>query len=270
MGDPAGIGPDVTLCAWALRHERDCPVFFAIGDPAVYAARAAMLPGAAHLRIQSIGEPEEAAAAFAKALPVLPLKASIEPVLAGVPNAANAPAVIESIEQAVALTIEGRASAVVTAPIAKHVLMARGFAHAGHTEFLAELAARHNFPGAFPVMLMASRRLMALPVTVHIALKDVAAALTKDRLVRTAEVTHEGLARYFSIAKPRLAICGLNPHAGEEGVLGREEIETIAPAIADSMRAASAPSARCPPTRCSTKRRGKATTPCWRCITIRR
>ena len=233
MGDPAGIGLDVALSAWALRRERDCPVFFAIGDPAVYAARAAMLPGAAHLRIESIGEPEEAAAAFAKALPVLPLKASIEPVVAGVPNAANAPAVIVSIEQAVALTIEGRASAVVTAPIAKHVLMARGFAHAGHTEFLAELAARHNFPGAFPVMLMASRRLMAVPVTVHIALKDVPAALTKDRLIRTAEVTHGGLVRYFSIAKPRLAVCGLNPHAGEEGELGREEIETIAPAIAD-------------------------------------
>src|SRR5262249_1635729 len=118
-------------------------------------------------------------------------------------------------------------------PIAKHVLLARGFPHPGHTEFLGELSRRHGFEDSFPVMLMASERLRAVPVTVHIPLKDVPAALTKDGLMRTAEVTDAGLKRYFGFEAPRLAICGLNPHAGEEGELGREDIEIIAPAVAE-------------------------------------
>ena len=177
-------------------------------------------------------QPAEALAVFARALPVLPLEQPTGSVIAGTPSAAHATAIVASIETTVALTLAGVASAVVTAPIAKHVLLEQGFAHAGHTEFLAELAARHGFADAFPVMLMASPRLLAVPVTVHIALKDVPAALTQDRLVRTAEVTAASLARYFAISNPRLAICGLNPHAGEEGKLGREEIEIIAPAVA--------------------------------------
>ncbi len=232
MGDPAGIGPDIAISSWLQRTGRDCPAFFAIGDPAVYAERATALRAAGPCPVETIARQAEALAVFARALPVLPLEQPTGPVIAGSPSAAHATAIVASIETAVALTLAGVASAVVTAPIAKHVLLEQGFAHAGHTEFLAELAARHGFADAFPVMLMASPRLLAVPVTVHIALKDVPAALTQDRLVRTAEVTAASLARYFAISNPRLAICGLNPHAGEEGKLGREEIETIAPAVA--------------------------------------
>ncbi|MBI4724390.1 MAG: 4-hydroxythreonine-4-phosphate dehydrogenase PdxA [Rhodomicrobium sp.] len=231
MGDPAGIGPDTVLMAWSRRLHDTFPVFFAVGDPQVFAERAAMLPAALALQVETIAQPEEAHAVFAHALPVLPLKKPCGFITAGKPDSANAAAIIESIEEAVALTIAGRASALVTSPIAKYVLLQQGFRHAGHTEFLAELAARHRYAGTFPVMLMASRRLMVVPVTVHIALKDVPSTLTQARLIRTAEVTNDGLRRYFGIEQPRLAICGLNPHAGENGELGREEIDLIAPAI---------------------------------------
>jgi len=232
MGDPAGIGSDIAILSWLKRAERECPPFFVIGDAAVFQDRAGTLRAAGRCPVETIANPAGAQAVFARALPVLPLASPAKPAVAGPPSAANAPAIVASIEQAVALTLAGEASAVVTAPIAKHVLLEQGFAHAGHTEFLAALAIRHGFADAFPVMLMASPRLFAVPVTIHIALKDVPAALTQDRLVRTAEVTAAGLRRYFGISNPRLAICGLNPHAGEEGKLGREEIETIAPAVA--------------------------------------
>jgi 4-hydroxythreonine-4-phosphate dehydrogenase len=231
LGDPAGIGPDIVILSWLLRDARDCPPFFAVGDASLYAHRAASFPAGTGFEAETIASPDEAQAVFARALPVLPLEKPLGAVLAGKPDSAHAAAIIASIEQAAALTLSGRASAAVTAPIAKHVLMAQGFSHAGHTEFLGELARRHGFD-SFPVMLMASGRLKAVPVTIHIPLKDVPAALTEERLIRTAEVTDAGLRRYFGIEKPRLAICGLNPHAGEAGELGREEIEIIEPAIA--------------------------------------
>ncbi len=232
MGDPAGIGPGIAILSWLKRAERNCPPFFVIGSATVFQERAEALRAAGCCPVEAIAEPAEAQAVFSRALPVLQQACPAQAVTAGCPAAANAPAIIASIERAVALTLAGEASAVVTAPIAKHVLLEHGFAHAGHTEFLAELAMRHGFADAFPVMLMASPRLLAVPVTVHIALKDVPAALTQERLVRTAEVTAAALRRYFAISDPRLAICGLNPHAGEEGRLGREEIETVAPAVA--------------------------------------
>jgi 4-hydroxythreonine-4-phosphate dehydrogenase len=188
------------------------------------------------LRVQRIAQPEDTASVFSDAFPVLESGQPLGTVIAGEPSAAHAGAIIRSIELAVALTVSRRAAGVVTGPIAKHVLLQQGFKHAGHTEFLAELAARHGFPDPFPVMLMASQQLKAVPVTVHIPLKDVPRALTQARLIRTAEVTSAGLACYFRIERPRLAICGLNPHAGENGQLGREEIEVIAPAIAEMQR----------------------------------
>ena len=235
MGDPAGIGPDIVLASWLLRKKCGCPAFFVIGDIGLFESRAAILPAGSEFKLASIAQPEEAGAVFATALPVLALQSPLGSVVPGKPDAAHAAAIVASIEDAVAMTVAGRACAVVTAPIAKHVLLQQGFPYAGHTEFLAKLAERHGFPGTFPVMLMASPRLMAVPVTVHIALKDVPAALSQDRLVRTAEIAADGLTRYFSIERPRLAICGLNPHAGERGELGREEIEIIAPAI-DALR----------------------------------
>ncbi len=232
MGDPAGIGPDITLLSWLRRSADACPVFFVAGDAAVFADRAKTMGQSSNLPVQTIDHPEEAEAVFPNALPVLPLKLPLGPVIAGRPDGEHAAAIIASIEQAVALTIAGRASAVVTNPIAKYVLMESGFAHAGHTEFLAELAERHGNGGLHPVMLMASKRLMAVPVTVHIALKDVPSAITPELLIRVATIVNDAFSRYFGIPQPRLAVCGLNPHAGENGALGREEIEIVAPALA--------------------------------------
>ncbi len=233
MGDPAGIGPDIVISSWLLRKKFGLPPFFAIGEEALYAGRAAEFPSKPAFKVEPIGCPEEASSVFARALPVLPLGKLLGTVLAGSPSGKHAEAITRSIEIAVDLTLEGRASAIVTAPIAKHVLLQQGFAHAGHTEFLGELAGHHGFAENFPVMLMASEQLMAVPVTVHIPLHEVPSALTKKQLFRTAKAVDEGLKKYFAIKQPRLAVCGLNPHAGEHGELGREEIEIIAPAIAE-------------------------------------
>ncbi len=232
MGDPAGIGPDICLIAWSHFAQSGGPAFFAIGDTGTFVERAEMIGNPGQLRVEAIETPERAHAVFPKALPVLPLRTPIRRVIAGHPDAANAPAIIQSIEDAVALALSGRATGVVTGPIAKSVLMQHGFPHAGHTEFLGEIASRHGYTSsAYPVMVMASKRLLAVPVTVHIPLKDVPRDLTQFRLIRVAEVTNEGLSRYFGINRPRLAICGLNPHAGEDGRLGTEEIDVIEPAI---------------------------------------
>ncbi len=231
MGDPAGIGPDITLLAWLRRQKDNVPAFFVLGDPTVFVDRAGLLDEGESVFIQEIERPEQAAELFPNALPLLPLAHPIGPAIAGSPNTAHAAAIIASIEQGVALVAAGDAAGIVTNPIAKYVLLQSGFAHAGHTDFLAELAARHGSPDATPVMMMASQRLRAILVTVHIALKDVPRAITKDRIMTVASITDHALSRYFGIPRPKLAICGLNPHAGENGALGREEIEIIAPAI---------------------------------------
>jgi 4-hydroxythreonine-4-phosphate dehydrogenase len=231
MGDPAGIGPDIALLAWSKSNKLQIPPFFVLASVELMAERVALLGGAEELRLQTIKQPEEANAVFPNALPILPIEQFLGSVEAGRPGAAHASAIIGSIEAAVAFAAEGRVAAVVTNPIAKFVLLQGGFRHAGHTQFLGELAGRHGHPKNFPVMLMASKRLMVVPVTVHVPLKEVPTALTTSRLIGVAEVTHRGLIRYFGIERPRLAICGLNPHAGEEGELGTEESEVIVPAI---------------------------------------
>ena len=231
MGDPAGIGPDITLFAWLRRNGDHIPAFFVVGDPTVFIDRAGLMDGGGSIFIQEIESPEQAAELFPNALPVLPLTQPLGPVIVGSPDAAHAAAIIASIEKAVAFTIAGYAAAIVTNPIAKFVLLESGFAHAGHTDFLAELAVRHGSPAVTPVMMMASKRLKAVPVTVHIPLKNVPSAITKDRIMTVASITSRALFHSFGIPQPRLAVCGLNPHAGENGALGREEIEVIAPAI---------------------------------------
>ncbi len=231
MGDPAGIGLDIALLAWLKRSALDIPPFFVCADPMALIDRAGLLEEGGDVCIEAIERPPQASAAFANALPVLPLSAPLGPVIAGSPRPDHASAIIASIEEAVALTVAGQASAVVTNPIAKYVLLEAGFAHAGHTEFLRELAGRHGYDNVFPVMMMASRRLNAVPVTVHMALKDVPPAITRERIVNAASITSAALSSHFAIPSPRLAVCGLNPHAGENGAFGREEIEIIAPAI---------------------------------------
>ena len=222
-GEPAGIGGEITLKAWRRRADGG-PVFFAIDDP----ARLGRLGESTGLAVPltAIDEPEQAAAVFPTALPVLARPLAIEPV-PGKPDPANGPAVIAAIETAVALAVAGRAGAVVTNPIHKACLYQAGFGFPGHTEFLAHLAGTDTMP----VMMLASPALRVVPVTVHVSLKDAIAGLNADLIVKTAEITGVALRRDFAIARPRLAIAGLNPHAGEGGAMGGEEADIIAPAV---------------------------------------
>lgn len=227
MGDPAGIGPDITLALWASRKTLSLPPFLYIGDAGALRARAALLD--IDIAVEA-AEPETAAALFPDALPVLASDCAA-PVVPGVPDSGNAGAVTGAIETAVALTIAGRAGAVVTNPIAKAVLYDAGFGFPGHTEFLADIAERATGKRALPVMLLAGPRLRSVPVTIHIPLKDVPRALTEELIVETATVTERDLRVRFGIARPRLAVAGLNPHAGEGGALGLEDDAIVRPAI---------------------------------------
>jgi 4-hydroxythreonine-4-phosphate dehydrogenase len=177
--------------------------------------------------VARIAAPEEAGAAFAEALPILHRPLTV-PVVPGKPNTAHASAVIAAIEEAVAFAKSGRAAGVVTNPIQKASLTAAGFPHPGHTEFLGELAGL----GAPPVMMLACPELRVVPVTVHEALAKAIARLNPALIMETTRIVDAALKRDFGIAAPRLAIAGLNPHAGEAGTMGREEIDIIAPAIA--------------------------------------
>ena len=225
MGEPAGIGGEIALQAW-LRRDRDgVPPFFLLDDPSRLERMAASLGWTVPVR--SITAPEAAFAAFAAALPVLPSRLA-RPAVPGKPDRANAPAVIEAIAKGVELVTSGRAAALVTNPIQKEALYAAGFRHPGHTEFLAELAG-----GTTPVMMLACSELRVVPVTIHQSLREALGALTSERIVATGRIAAAALRRDFGIADPRLAVAGLNPHAGEGGTLGREEIDIIAPAVAD-------------------------------------
>jgi 4-hydroxythreonine-4-phosphate dehydrogenase len=224
MGEPAGIGGEITLLAWMGRRTAAVPPFFALDDPQRLERLAASLGWSVPVR--PIAAPDEAAGAFAQALPVLPLSLA-RPTSAGRPDTANAPAVIGAITTAVGLVTAGRAAALVTNPIQKEALYAAGFRHPGHTEFLAELAGV-----ALPVMMLACPELRVVLVTIHQPLREALAALSTERIVATGRIAAAGLTRDFAIARPRLAVAGLNPHAGEHGALGREEIDIIAPAVA--------------------------------------
>jgi 4-hydroxythreonine-4-phosphate dehydrogenase len=224
MGDPAGIGPELALSAW--RDRRPSAPFFVLAAPAVLAAAARRLGFAAPVIETDLAG---AAAAFSKGLPVVPLKSPVKDA-PGRPTAANAGATIESIARAVEAVHQGAARAVVTNPIAKAVLYDAGFRFPGHTEYLGELAKAWGAP-AFPVMMIWSEALKVVPVTIHIPLADAPQALTAELIVKTARVVDRDLRARFGVEKPRLAVAGLNPHAGEGGAMGREEITIIMPAI---------------------------------------
>ncbi|MGO7369839.1 4-hydroxythreonine-4-phosphate dehydrogenase PdxA [Rhizobium ruizarguesonis] len=228
QGDPAGIGPDITLMAWLRRRELGLPPFFLIGDPDVLALRARQLNLAVSIR--ETDNASEAAGMFADALPVMTIPAGIE-VVAGEPHAATAKGTIAAIEKAVSLVINGEALAVVTNPIAKAVLYEAGFRFPGHTEFLADLAARATGRPVTPVMMLSGPKLRAIPVTIHIPVRDVPQALTGELIMETCRIAHEDLRQRFGIEAPRLAVAGLNPHAGEGGAIGKEDEDVIRPAI---------------------------------------
>lgn len=217
MGDPAGIGGELTLKAWsALRHTG--PAFAAVDDPERLRALDPDIP------IQIIDAVEQAR--FADAIPVIPIALAARS-FPGRPDPANAAAVIASIETAVRLAQAGRATAVVTNPISKATLYQAGFAHPGHTEFLGVLT-----DAPLPVMMLANDQLRVVPVTVHLGLRAALDLLTTDLIVTTALIVTEALRRQFGIAHPRLGIAGLNPHAGEAGAMGTEEQTIIGPAMA--------------------------------------
>jgi 4-hydroxythreonine-4-phosphate dehydrogenase len=229
MGDPAGIGLDISLAAYAERHRLCLPPFAMLADPDALGARARLLGSS--VRIAVIDEVEAVPAIFGCALPVL-ATARVPLVRPGVPSPDAAASVIEAIERAVVLTRAGRAAGLVTNPIAKSVLYAAGFKHPGHTEFLASLAAS---PGALPprpVMMLSCAELRVVPLTIHIPLAAVPAAITADGILATCAILDHALRQDFAIASPRIAVAGLNPHAGESGTIGREDAEIIAPAIA--------------------------------------
>ncbi len=229
MGEPAGIGGELTLMAW-LRRDESVPPFFAIDDADRLMAIADRLGLA--VPVHRIAAAAEAAVVFPRALPVLhrPLPCRIVP---GRPDPAAAAAVIAAIQTAVDLAMRGAAAALVTNPIQKSTLYAAGFAFPGHTEFLASL------PGAGgpPVMMLAGPTLRVVPVTIHVSLRRAISELSEAAIVATAAATAHALVTDFGIARPRLAVAGLNPHAGEDGALGDEDRTIIAPAIA-SLRAA--------------------------------
>ncbi len=222
MGDPAGIGGELTLKAWLAR--RTSRPFVALDDPDRLAGIAERL--GLDVQIRPVNAFDAAGAIFPNALPVLPIKLGARPVF-GTPDPANAPAVIASIEQSVRLVQAGLAAAVVTNPIHKSTLTGAGFAYPGHTEFLAALTGAPT-----PVMMLASPDLRVVPVTVHASLRRMLAMITVERIVVVARITAAALQRDWGIPHPRLAVAGLNPHAGEDGTMGEEEITIIAPAIA--------------------------------------
>lgn len=230
MGDPAGIGLDITLMAWRDRAQRLLPPFvlFANADAVHQRARDLSLTAP----IVTIRKLVDAVRVFPDAVPLFPIDLA-EPIVAGRPHSGAAGAIIAAIEQATAAVMRREAAAVVTNPIAKSVLYEAGFPHPGHTEFLAELAARH-VPGRHtPVMMLACDALRVVPMTIHVPLATVPASITRKLIFDTVRITYDALARDFGIARPRIAVCGLNPHAGENGTIGEEEVAVIAPAIAE-------------------------------------
>lgn len=232
MGEPAGIGPDITLLCWQRRREFALSPFYVVADPRHLAERMALL--GLQLPIKTV-EPEQACDVFETALPVVALEhtATAKP---GKPDASSAPAVIAAIRRAANDVTQGRAAAIVTNPIAKSVLYAAGFKDPGHTEYLARLWREIRGEHAHPVMMLWSDDLAVVPVTIHIPLRDVPSRLTQDLIVETGRIVAHDMALRFRVPCPRIAVAGLNPHAGENGMLGQEDALIVKPAV-DKLRA---------------------------------
>ena len=226
IGEPAGIGPDITIQAWLRRNELKLPAFYLLGDRDFVSHRAKAI--GLELKLAEVSA-EEASDAFAEALPVV-ATGHVTTAQPGRPDETSAGAAMASIRQAVGDVVAGRASAIVTNPIAKSVLYRAGFRHPGHTEYLAELAATNGHTPQ-PVMMLWSPALVVVPVTIHLSLRDAIAQLSSDLIVTTARIVDAALKVRFGLVNPRLAISGLNPHAGEDGSLGVEDKNIVTPAM---------------------------------------
>ncbi len=227
VGDPSGIGPETAIAAWSRRKTDGVPAFYLLADPTLIEARARLIGTAAAITRTA---PADAAGVFDHALPVVPLAARFSDT-PGEPDTANAAGIVEAIDRAVDDCFAGQATAVVTCPIAKKPLYDAGFRFPGHTEYLAHLAFRRTGIEAMPVMLLAGPDLRTVPVTIHIPLAEVPKALSVDLVAETIRITDTDLRSRFGLAKPRIAVSGLNPHAGEGGAMGAEDDNIVRPAI---------------------------------------
>jgi 4-hydroxythreonine-4-phosphate dehydrogenase len=227
LGEPAGIGPDITLAAWRRRDELGLPAFYILADPKFLRRCAAAIAPDVPIAVVN---PGTAGTAFRNALPVVDIGVAVtaEP---GHPDASSAPAAIAAIRRAVADVGAGHAAAVVTNPVAKNVLYRSGFTEPGHTEYLAKLAEDQTGIAVHPVMMLWAPELAVVPVTIHLPLKDVVGKLTTGLIVETGRIVARDLKDRFGIPRPRLAVAGLNPHAGEEGALGEEDFSIVRPAV---------------------------------------
>jgi 4-hydroxythreonine-4-phosphate dehydrogenase len=228
LGEPAGIGPDLALSIWRRRSELDVPPFYLVADPDFLKFRAE------HLRLDvpiATVTPRTAAAAFGTALPVVAIDVPVT-AAPGRPDRSSAPAAVASIRRAVADVMAGSAAAIVTNPVAKNVLYNWGFAEPGHTEFLATLVHEATGKSLRPVMMLWSPELAVVPVTIHLPLREIFKQLSVELVVDTGRIVARDLAKRFGLPHPRLAVAGLNPHAGEAGTLGEEDGAIVAPAVA--------------------------------------
>lgn len=220
MGDPAGIGPEVVAKAWsALAGEAGATAFFAVGSVAQFSG---LCPAAV------IAAPDEAAAMFASALPVLPTPCNDSAITIGQPNEASAHAALAALDRAIYCALDGSASGLVTAPVSKANLYTIGFDTPGQTEYVSRRSGHADADG---IMMLAGPSLRVVPMTVHIPYENVPAALTEALIVRAVTTTTAALRRDFGLTSPRLVMAGLNPHAGESGTIGREEVDVITPAL---------------------------------------
>ncbi|MCA1910154.1 MAG: 4-hydroxythreonine-4-phosphate dehydrogenase PdxA [Magnetospirillum sp.] len=224
MGEPAGIGGELTLLAWQRRRLLPRP-FIAVDDPHRLRRLAARLGW--DVPMVEVDCAADAVGIFDRALPILPQCLSV-PAEPGRPDPANAPAVIDSIRRAVQLAQAGDCAALVTNPIHKAVLYQAGFGFPGHTEYLAHLLGQDGAE----VMMLACPQLRVVPVTIHVSLAQAAASLRTEAIVHAGRVAAAALQRDFGISRPRLAVAGLNPHAGEDGTMGTEDRDIVAPAVA--------------------------------------
>ena len=228
LGEPAGIGPDLALSVWRRRSALDVPPFYLIADPDFLKSRAELLR--LDVPIATV-TPRTAAAAFGSALPVVAIDVPVT-AAPGRPDRSSAPAAVASIRRATADVMAGSAAAVVTNPVAKNVLYNWGFAEPGHTEFLATLVHEATGKSLRPVMMLWSPELAVVPVTIHLPLREIFKQLSVELVVDTGRIVARDLARRFGLPHPRVAIAGLNPHAGEAGTLGEEDDAIVAPAVA--------------------------------------
>ena len=227
MGDPAGCGPQITIETWKSFRDSPEQAFFVIGDPRLYQN---------DVPITLLSDPRKTRAAFADALPVLPIEIDeFETLTVGTPLPSAGKATISSIRSAAELCLSGDASAMITNPIAKSVLYEVGFTHPGHTEFISDLCASDSKDIPRPVMMLVGGGLKVALATIHVPLMRVLDHLTPDLLQDVSRITHTALSRDFGVPNPRIALTGLNPHAGEDGNIGTEERDLINP-VAETLR----------------------------------